>query len=97
MGADPKGVIVFAPTGHFTLILARSDLPEFDRTKATPGTYAVNVRGNKRILLRQDFNAGSQRQVSTMVHIKSLTADELELVISEPYGEAIHLAWKRAK
>src|SRR4051812_28636267 len=38
-GANPKGIIIFSPDGHFSLFQSRADVPKLaanDRAKATP-------------------------------------------------------------
>lgn len=110
MGADPKGMIVFDPAGHFSLILARSDLPDPDRTKtpddakaiaegmrASFGTFRLTDNGRLRsIQLHADFPDASAGR-DQFATIKSLTGDEGEYDMSQPFGAFIRLAWKRAK
>src|SRR5712692_6131810 len=48
MGANPKGINIFEPNGHYVRILARSDLPRFasgDHMKATPEEAKAMVEG----------------------------------------------------
>ena len=106
MGASPKGMIVLDAVGHFALVLARPDLPDFDRTKSADdakaiaegmraafGRYTLTDNGFARLIeLHADFPAGNETG-----RIKSLTADELEYDLSRPFGAFIRLAWKRAR
>ncbi len=110
MEASPKGMIVLDAVGHFALVLARPDLPDFDRTKsaddakaiaegmrASFGRYTLTDNGYARLIeLRADFPAGPAGRNETG-RIKSLTADELEYDLNQPFGVFIRLAWKRAR
>jgi hypothetical protein len=108
MGANPRGMIVLDPAGHFSLILARSDLPDPDRAKtpddakaiadgmrASFGTFRLTDNGRQRsIQLHADFPDTSAGR-DQFGNIKSLTADEFEYDLSQPFGAYIRLAWKR--
>ena len=48
-GANPKGIIIFTPDGHFALFQSRSELPKIassDRTKTTTEEAAAIVGGS---------------------------------------------------
>ena len=48
-GADPKGIIIFTPDGHFALFQSRAKLPKIasnDRAKATAEEAAAIVAGS---------------------------------------------------
>ena len=48
-GANPKGIIIFTPDGHFSLFQSRGELPKIasnDRTKASPEEAAAIVGGS---------------------------------------------------
>jgi Lipocalin-like domain len=48
-GADPKGIIIFTPDGHFALFQSRAELPKIasnDRAKATAEEAAAIIGGS---------------------------------------------------
>jgi hypothetical protein len=48
-GADPKGIIIFTPDGHFALFQSRAELPKIasnDRAKATAEEAAAIIAGS---------------------------------------------------
>jgi len=109
MGANPKGINIFEPDGHYVLIIASSgsankaSTPAEDQvmTKlmaASYGTYTVDVRGGNRLGLREDFSSLHPTLVGADTEriITSLTPNQLNYTIPEPFGEAIHVEWTRA-
>ena len=112
LGGNPRGSLVLDPSGHFSLIAARSDLAAFDRTKTTGdqakailegmnvayGTFTLTNNGySKLIRMTAQFAAGGQSDPETQGQISSATGDEFAYGISEPRGEVIRLVWKRQK
>ena len=48
-GADPRGIIIFTPDGHFALFQSRAELPKIasnDRAKATAEEAAAIIAGS---------------------------------------------------
>jgi lipocalin-like protein len=48
-GPNPKGILIFAPDGHFATVNARADLPKLasaNRSRATPEETKAVVEGS---------------------------------------------------
>ena len=112
-GANPKGLFIVAPDGHFSWQVFRSDRPKFtnrlsataDEYKATMlgslayfGTYTVN-EADKTVIFYTEGSTFPHSEGETIKRvITTLTSDEL--IYSNPAtttGARIEAVWKRLK
>jgi hypothetical protein len=111
---DPNatGSLIYQPNGRFSFMILRSDIPKFEREKATPeqlratvqgviayhGTYTVD-EGTKTIVHRvqgSSFAAFNGTEQKRIV--TSLTADELKYFNpATSFGGKAEGTWKRVK
>ncbi len=111
---DPNatGSLIYHPNGRFSFMIMRSDIPKFEREKATPeqhkaavqgviayhGTYTVS-EADKTIVHRvrgSSFAAFNGTEQKRIV--TSVTADELKYVNpASSFGAKVDSTWKRAK
>lgn len=111
-GTNPKGIVIFDPSGHFALQLMRSDLPKFASNNRTLGTAEENkavVQG-----LLSEFGTYSVSDGNMVFHLEgcsfpnwiggdhqrpfTISGDQLtwKTVGASGGGTAV-LVWKRAK
>jgi lipocalin-like protein len=111
---DPNatGSLIYLPNGRFSFMILRSDIPKFEREKATPdqhkaavqgtiayhGTYTVD-EATKTISHRvQGSSFAAFNGVEQKRIITSLTADELKYANpSTSFGAKVDSTWKRAR
>ena len=111
---DPKatGSLIYLPNGRFSFMIMRSDIPKFEREKATPeqhkaavqgliayhGTYTVD-EATKTIIHRvqgSSFAAFNGTEQKRIV--TSITADELKYTNpASSFGARVESSWRRAK
>ena len=112
-GANPKGLFIVAPDGHFSWQVFRSDRPKFtnrlsataDEYKATMleilayfGTYSVN-EADKTVIFHTEGSTFPHSEGESLKRIiTTLTSDEL--IYTNPAtttGARIEAVWKRLK
>ena len=112
-GANPKGLFIIAPDGHFSWQVFRSDRPKFtnrlsataDEYKATMlgslayfGTYSVN-EADKTVIFHTEGSTFPHSEGESLKRIiTTLTSDEL--IYTNPAtttGARIEAVWKRLK
>lgn len=112
-GANPKGLFIVAPDGHFSWQVFRSDRPKFtNRLSATAneykatmlgslayfGTYSVN-EADKTVIFHTEGSTFPHSEGETIKQvITTLTSDKL--IYSNPAtttGARIEAVWKRLK
>jgi Lipocalin-like domain len=112
-GANPKGLFIVTPDGHFSWQVFRSDRPNFtDRLSATPDEYKATMLGSlayfgtytvdetdKIVTFRTEGSTFPHSEGETLKRvITTLTADEL--IYTNPTtttGARIEAVWKRLK
>jgi lipocalin-like protein len=111
---DPKatGSLIYLPNGRFSFMIMRSDIPKFEREKATPeqhkaavqgliayhGTYTVD-EATKTIIHRvqgSSFAAFNGTEQKRIV--TSITTEELKYTNpASSFGAKVESSWRRAK
>ncbi|WP_213737686.1 lipocalin-like domain-containing protein [Bradyrhizobium sp. dw_411] len=77
-GSDPKGILTFDATGHYTLQIMSKDRPKFasnDKSKGTPEEYRASV-------------------VGTQCHFGTYTVDEQDSSITIHVEHATYTNWE---
>jgi hypothetical protein len=109
---DATGSLIYLPNARFSFMILRSDIPKFERGKATPeqhkaavqgtiayhGTYTVD-EATKTVSHRvQGSSMSSLNGTDQKRVIVSLTADELKYVNpATSFGGKAEATWKRLK
>jgi hypothetical protein len=110
--AGATGSLIYLPNGRFSFMILRSDIPKFERGKATPeqhkaavqgtiayhGTYTVD-EATKTVSHRvQGSSMSSLNGTDQKRVLVSLTADELKYVNpATSFGGKAEATWKRMK
>jgi hypothetical protein len=110
--AGATGSLIYLPNGRFSFMILRSDIPKFERGKATPeqhkaavqgtiayhGTYTVDEAAKtiSHRVLGSSMSALNGTEQKRV--IVSLTADELKYVNpATSFGAKAEATWKRLK
>lgn len=96
-GPNPIGSIIFAPDGHYSMQIMRSNQPRNPMTEF--GTFVAND-GNKTLTLRvRDSSDAAQEAKQQNELVTAVTPDVLTWSSVVPVGAPSHmeLAWQKAK
>lgn len=98
-GANPAGIFMFDPDGHYAQVIMRSEVGVFGpKTVFSFGTYSVDEKSRTLVTHIQGsslarLNGTEQRRI-----ILTLTGDELRYVnTSTASGNTVEALWKRSK
>jgi hypothetical protein len=110
--ANPKGMIIFDPGGHYVSLITRPDLPKFasnNRNSGTPGENKAMVQGlfgffgsyalaDKVLSLKVESGTWPPFDGTDQKRlITSFTADDLVWTVAAPIGGTSELHWRRVK
>jgi hypothetical protein len=111
-GANPKGMAIFQPDGHFVTLITRPDLPKFasgnrntgtaDENKAivqgTIGLFGTYTMEGKTLVLKTESSTWPGWAGTDQKRpITSFAADDLIWTVAATVGGNSELHWKRIK
>ena len=112
-GASPKGMVIFSPDGHFTLVNTRDGLPKFASNNRLKGTAEENqaiVQGSIGLYGRYSVDPATQTLQltvdsstwpswtgTTQQRKYTLVGDELKWSLAASVGGTAEVTWKRVK
>jgi len=111
-GPGVRGVMTLLPTGHFTVVIVRPDLPKYaanNRLQGTADEYQATVHGSlayfgkyavdgDKLTLVIDSSSYPNWNGETQTRTIKLVGDDMEMLVSTPtLGGRSVVMWKRLK
>jgi hypothetical protein len=97
-GANPKGMFIFGPDGHFTQIIIGEESRLFGaKSFFAFGTYSVDEANKTIIAYIEGSSIGRLNNAEQTRKVTSLTDDKLTYVTLSSNGTKVEAQWRRTR